>query len=212
MKCMICQCDVISFKHPKTGMLFHECSHCKAIFKDISHFPTKEDEVKRYEEHHNILSNKGYVNFLQGFIDSAIAPYIHEGQILDFGSGPTAVLAHLLNKMGYRVDCYDPFFNPKFDDKNVYDMVVATEVIEHLHDPLKQFRWIDQHIKKQGYFSCMTLLYPLDREKFFEWFYLRDQTHVVFYHSKTYEYLAKLFNWHLIKDDGYRIVVFQKKL
>ena len=36
--------------------------------------------------------------------------------------------------------------------KNVYDMVVATEVIEHLHDPLKQFRWIDQHIKKQGYF------------------------------------------------------------
>lgn len=210
IKCLICDGPVTSFKHPKTQMLFHQCDICDVIFKDQVHFPSKEEEMKRYQEHHNDLSNKGYVNFLQGFIDAAITPYLKQGDLLDFGSGPTPVLAQLLREEGYHTWCYDPFFEPNFPDEKTFDMVVATEVVEHMHHPMQQFELIHSKIKPQGYFSVMTLLYPKDRHAFFNWFYLRDQTHIVFFSSKTYTYIAKKMNWKIIRDDGYRIVTFQK--
>lgn len=105
---------------------------------------------------------------------------------------------------------YDPFFEPNLPDLNSFDLITATEVFEHVQDPMKQLRWINHHLKSEGYFSMMTLLYPIERQLFYNWFYIRDITHIIFYHSKTYEYIAKSLGWKLIKDDGYRIVVFQK--
>lgn len=210
-KCLICGEKTISFMHPKTHMKFHKCSFCEAIFKDMSEHPNKDDEEKRYLEHNNELSNLGYVQFLQKFIDQGITPYLSHGHLLDFGSGPKPVLKWLLEKQGYHVDCYDPFFSKEMPkDHMVYDMITATEVIEHVHHPKEVLTWMNQHTKPGGYISLMTLFYPKDQNAFFNWFYMRDYTHVVFYTIKTFEVIAHIMQWHLIKNDGYRIAVFQK--
>ena len=210
MRCIVCDHETQSFYHPQTNVLFHECLHCKAIFKDKMHWPTPDDEMNRYKEHNNSINESGYVKFLNGFIEYGVTPYLKEGSILDFGSGPEAVLASLLKDRGFDVLYYDPFFEPHLPEEIVFDMITATEVFEHIQDPVKQLKWIDHHLRKEGYFSMMTLLYPEDRNLFYNWFYLRDITHIIFYHSKTYEYMAQLLNWKVIKDDGYRIAVFQK--
>ncbi len=211
MKCLICQHETVTFTHPQTHIVFHECSHCKVIFKDMIHWPSHDDELKRYKQHHNSMNNQGYLDFLNGFISHGVKPFIKDGHVLDFGSGPEAILKLLLDELGYEVTCYDPFFEPKLPENQVFDMITATEVIEHIQDPMKQLDWIDKHLKKGGYFSMMTLLYPEDRELFYKWFYIRDITHIIFFHSKTYAYLAQSFGWKLIKDDKNRIAVFQKR-
>lgn len=211
-KCLICGRKTQSFTHPKTHMVFHKCSFCEAIFKDSGTHPNKEDEEKRYLEHNNELTNQGYVNFLQKFIDLAIKPYLSQGHLLDFGSGPKPVLKWLLEKQGYHVDCYDPFFSKDMPlDDDLYDMITATEVMEHVHYPKEVLTWIDQHTKPGGFISFMTLFYPKDQETFFKWFYIRDYTHVVFYTTKTFEVIAEMMQWHLLKHDDYRVVVFQKR-
>lgn len=210
MKCIICNHEATSFSHPKTNVLFHECHHCKAIFKDPKHFPNSDEEIKRYLEHHNSIDNEGYVKFLTSFIDKSVEPYLQSGYILDFGSGPNAVLALLLQGLGFNVRTYDPFFDSEIDINLRYDMITSTEVFEHVQDPVKEFKFIDQYLKSGGYFSMMTLLYPEDRESFFNWFYIRDITHIIFYHSETYRYLCQTMKWKLVLDDHKRMVIFQK--
>lgn len=211
MKCIICTHETKSFTHPKTNVLFHECPHCKVIFKDPMHHPTEVEEHKRYLEHENSINNEGYVNFLTSFIDKAIKPYIKSGYILDFGSGPEAVLAELLKKSGYQTETYDPFFDPEFNHEEKYDMITLTEVFEHVKNPLNELKFIDEHLKQGGYFSMMTLLYPEDKASFCTWFYIRDLTHIIFYHSETYRYISSLMNWSVILDDQKRMVIFKKK-
>ncbi len=208
--CILCQSQTVEFKHPKTGMSFHQCPTCQIIFKDQTAWPSSEDEKSRYLEHHNDITQKGYVNFLQNFIDQSIVPYIQKGDLLDFGSGPGGVMSTLLHAMGYKVDSYDPFFQPNLPDKT-YDLILATEVMEHIHDPLQALQWINSHLKKNGYFSLMTLFYPSDRNQFFDWFYIRDITHVVFYSPATLKFIAKYMRWQLISHNSHRFATFQKK-
>lgn len=91
MKCVICNHETQTFYHPSTSICFHECINCKVIFKDPKHWPSEEDELNRYKEHNNSINDEGYVNFLNRFIDQGVNPYIHQGNALDFGSGPEAV-------------------------------------------------------------------------------------------------------------------------
>lgn len=211
-KCLICNAHTMSFEHPTTHVIFHECSFCGVIFKDKKYLPTPDDEIKRYQEHHNEPSNEGYVHFLQKFIDQTVTPYLTQGDILDFGSGPNPVLKLILEKSNYKVDCYDPFFSSiRPGDQQLYDMITSTEVMEHVHHPMEVLHWIDQHVKPQGYISLMTLFYPKEKELFYKWFYIRDYTHVIFYTTKTFEVIAQMMNWDIIKTDDYRIVVFKKR-
>ena len=212
MKCLLCgNKHTKEITHQKSQIRYHQCDRCHVMFKDPIHFPTPEEEKSRYEEHHNDISQEGYVKFLSDFIDQGVLPFLKEGIILDFGSGPQAVLQILLKRLGYEVHTYDPFYQPNLIDDQHYDMMTSTEVVEHLHNPLSVFKWIDQHVKPQGFISIMTLFYPRDLETFFSWYYQRDISHVIFYQSKTWEWLALKMDWNLIMCDERRIVVFQKK-
>jgi SAM-dependent methyltransferase len=213
MKCLICNENVTSFKHHKFDMLFHECKHCELIFKDVSNYPSKEIELKQYNFHQNDFQNKGYINFLTNFVDSAVTPFIKQGDVLDFGSGPNPVLSKILtDDYHFNCDIYDKLYH---DDqsylKKKYDLITMTEVIEHLNDPKEVFEMFNKILKPNGILAIMTLFHENNKEKFMDWFYIRDLTHISFYTPKTIEYLAKISGFELIYTNDYRVIVLKKR-
>ena len=210
--CKICGHPAITYKHPRFDMTFHECEHCEFIYKDDSHRLSYDEEFSAYNRHQNSEQNMGYVNFLTNFIDAAIMPYIQKGDVLDFGSGPNPVLAKIMKEQYlFNVDIYDIFYAPKkIYENKTYDLITSTEVIEHLSQPVEVIKVMVDHLKPGGYLSMMTLFHPKDRKAFFEWFYIRDITHLCFYTPKTLEYIAKRLNVEVVYTNEYRYIVLKK--
>ncbi|MBU1093466.1 MAG: class I SAM-dependent methyltransferase [Firmicutes bacterium] len=212
-KCKICGHETISYHHPKTKILFHECLNCEFIFKDKLHHASQAQELKKYDEHQNNLQDVGYVNFLTDFIQSAVYPYIKEGKVLDFGSGPTPVLAAILkDQYHFDVDIYDLYYaSTKIYENQIYDLITTTEVIEHLSNPIQAFQLFYDHLKPSGILSVMTLFHPKNQEQFFDWHYVRDLTHISFFTLKTMKVIAQNLNFELLDTNDYRYVVLKKK-
>lgn len=211
--CKICGHDTISYRHPKFDILFHECPNCEFIFKDEKNHSSREEEIRKYDEHQNSIQNIGYVNFLTDFIESAVSPFINKGKVLDFGSGPSPVLAAILKDVyHFDVDIYDLYYaTEKVYENQVYDLITSTEVIEHLVDPLNAFQLFYDHLKPFGILSIMTLFHPKNRQLFFDWHYMRDKTHVSFFTPKTCRYMADLYHLDFIDTNNYRYAVFKKR-
>jgi SAM-dependent methyltransferase len=210
--CKICQSNTISYTHPKFNFIFHECLTCQFIFKDEINYISKENELKIYDQHHNTLDNKGYVNYLTNFVESAVIPFVEKGKALDYGSGPNPVLAHLLKEnFGFDVSIYD-FYYAKNDHylNQTYDVITVTEVIEHIHNPLATFLHLKTLLKNGGYMCIMTLFHPNDQTKLFNWFYMRDLSHVSFFSPKTMISIAQLTGLKLVECNDHRITVFMK--
>lgn len=209
--CPICASHITTkWIHPRRKTLYHLCQSCEAIFMDPKDYPSKEIELKKYMEHENDLSNEGYVNFLENFIDSAVQPYLKSGHILDYGSGPNPVLSILLERRGFHVAIYDPFFHKTMDESMTFDMITATEVIEHFHDPMLNFKRMIEMLKPHGFLSVMTLFHHDDMDHFKDWFYQRDPTHVIFYRPKTLSIIADQLGLTLVEHNDYRYAVFKK--
>jgi SAM-dependent methyltransferase len=211
--CILCSHETKSFIHPKFGIKFHQCPSCELIFKDASHYVNEADELKVYLRHQNSLDNLGYVNYLTNFIEQGVTPFIQKGRALEFGSGPNPVLAHILTtEYHFEVDIYDYFFSPKkvYEGKT-YDLITSTEVIEHIQNPDGVFRLFHHLLNPGGILSLMTLFYPKNQDEFFNWFYIRDPSHVTFYTPKTMEYIADTYGFILLYHNDYRVTVFKKK-
>ncbi|MFH1694025.1 MAG: class I SAM-dependent methyltransferase [Bacillota bacterium] len=211
--CKICGKQTISYRHPRFDMVFHECQYCGFIFKDEANYVSLREEIKKYDEHHNEDDNMGYVNFLTDFIEAAVLPYIQTGKALDFGSGPNPVLSKIMrNSYGFDVDIYDLYYAKEKVYKNqVYDLITSTEVVEHLKSPMDAFILFYKHLKPGGILSIMTLFHPRNKEMLFDWFYIRDKTHVSFYTVQTMRIIAEKFNFEFIETNDYRYTVFRKK-
>jgi hypothetical protein len=211
--CKLCNSKkVITYKHPKFDMLFQECLNCQAIYKDDSQCLSEEDEKKIYDLHENSIENQGYVNFLTNFIDSAVIPFIKKGDALDFGSGPEPVLKQILTtKYEFDCDIYDYYYAKQtkvFDKK--YDLITSTEVFEHLSDPIGVLNQFHKMLNDQGIVSIMTLFHPKEQTTFFEWFYIRDPSHIIFFTPKTFEVLANLTGFKVIDTNDYRYITLKK--
>jgi 2-polyprenyl-3-methyl-5-hydroxy-6-metoxy-1,4-benzoquinol methylase len=74
-----------------------------------------------------------------------------------------------------------------------YDFICATEVVEHLRDPNKDFAALFKMLNPGGWLGIMTKL-VIDKHAFSQWRYIRDMTHICFYSHSTFEYLAHRFN------------------
>lgn len=211
MDCKLCGHQTRSFKHPKFEMLFHVCPNCELIIKDHGIYPDIKTEEKMYDQHQNSLEDHGYVNFLSNFLDAAVIPFIHSGKALDYGSGPTPVLSHIMkNTYGFDVDLYDPIYYPILPSKT-YDLITSTEVCEHFHHPLESFKHMVSLLKPEGILSIMTLFHPKDDELFNNWFYIRDTTHVSFYTPKTFDILKDIIGCDIIDTNHYRYITLKKR-
>lgn len=184
------------------------CEVCKLIFVPEPYRLAAEEEKRRYMLHRNNIENEGYVTFLRQAIDPALR-YIDSGMKgLDFGCGPSPVLAMLLDQINVRCQYYDPFFFPTIDGSG-FDFVFSTECVEHFNHPRKTFERMDALIKKGGYLVLMTSLWN-NLRKFPAWYYKNDPTHVAFYHPDTLGFLAKHFHYEFLYNDGKRVAIFKK--
>lgn len=209
--CKICGQSTKSYPHPKFKMVFHECEHCELIFKDASLYVSAELEKEQYDYHENDEENQGYVNYLTNFLEASLYPFFKQGKVLDFGSGPNPVLQKILNKDGFQTEIYDMYYADEPSVlNNRYDAITSTEVIEHLKDPVSYFMQFNQMLHMGGYLALMTLFHQKDQIHFFNWFYIRDITHVCFYTPKTISILAKLSGFEVMYTNGHRYITLKK--
>lgn len=212
MKCPICKSGTEAFEDPQLQKQFFYCPICDCISLDTAYILSAEKEQSLYNNHKNSLENEGYVSMFEKFLDFFWEDLTCKERSLDFGSGPTPVLSYLVEKRGVKVDCYDKFYQPIrcFEDQT-YDFITSTEVFEHLDNPIETLTLLANHLKPKGFVALMTLFHANDEAHFLQWWYRRDPTHITFYTPKTVEMLAKKCGLDLIKTDGKRIALLQKR-
>lgn len=211
MKCVICQTDTKQSVHPKTKIIYDFCPQCGLISKQTSFFPNREEERKKYLEHHNDWSQHSYVDYLRDFMEKSVLPFVQDGNLLDFGCGHTPVLAQMAEReFGFSTQIYDKHFFPEPSVLDqTYDVITATEVIEHLSDPQSFFSFAHEHLRENGILSIMTLFSP-EETVFFDWWYIRDKTHIRFYQEKTFEFVCRLHGFNILFTDHKRMIVLKK--
>lgn len=134
------------------------------------------------------------------FLDTTILPFVKErGLALDFGCGPGPVLKLLLEEEGFPVHIYDPYFYPEREGKQYY-LITSTETLEHIGNAREVWEDLKGSLQPGGYLAIMTHFHP-GAERFPDWWYIKDPTHIVFYSAKTVFYLQQTFSWRIIYMD-----------
>lgn len=172
------------------------CTQCGTAFHDPTLRLSGESEKKRYDLHENDITQSGYQNFLKPLLDELRGPWPVHSRALDFGCGPTQSLKNLVVDSNLEWSVYDKFYA---EDESVFahrfDVVAASEVFEHLHDPRFEFQRIAKSLKPGGQLWIMTSLFHPETTAFAQWPYRRDPTHIVFYSPESFRYLAREFGF-----------------
>ncbi len=157
--------------------------------------PSPRDERARYETHNNDINDPGYRQFVRPLVNLVTACHGPKRAGLDFGAGTGPVAATILGEKGYEIELYDPFFfnNRAVLDKK-YDYIICSEVIEHFHQPAKEFGLMRSLLNPGGSLICMTWLYS-DDINFLSWRYKDDETHVIFYHLESIRWIKESFRF-----------------
>ena len=210
MLCSLCsnECQIIDTPKRK----FYNCPKCDFIFVDDIHIVSQEIEKARYLNHNNNFENLGYVNMFEDFLKKTFNnDFTNIKTALDYGCGTEPVLAKILNTKGVKTEYYDPYFFPKkiFINKK-YDLIISTEVIEHIREPLKIFDLFSNHINSNGKLALMTYFHPRDKKQFLNWWYIQDITHISFYSEITIKFIAEKFGFKFLWSDGKNKILFSK--
>lgn len=166
------------------------CRECSLIFVPSEFHVSPESEKARYEEHNNDPEDAGYRAFLERIAIPVRERFEKGARGLDFGSGPTPLLAKILTDSGFEMKVYDPIYapDPEMLEKR-YDFVVTTEVVEHLKTPLAEFKKLFSLIGHDGMLAVMTR--PFDETVDFRgWHYKNDRTHICFFSEATFDWLS----------------------
>ncbi len=207
-RCSLCSETLNHFSESrkKTYLI---CENCGGIQMDSKNFISREKEKARYELHNNDTSDLKYQAFVTPIVDYISDNFKPNDKGLDFGAGTGPVITELLMKHNYSINLYDPLF---WDNKEVlnhkYDYIFACEVIEHFHNPKREFDLLYSLLKPQGQLIIMTYLYN-DSIDFSNWFYKNDETHVFFYTKKTLNYLKSFYKYQELLVDQ-RLIVLKK--
>lgn len=211
MHCPLCHhSGLIDFL--KTPMReYIQCSNCHLIFVPKKFHLSEIEEKKRYDCHQNDPKDENYRKFLSRLSTPLNKLLNPKSTGLDFGSGPNPTLSIMLEQYGHTMNIYDYYYEPapQVLDKQ-YDFITSTEVIEHISNPEKILHHLWSRIKPNGYLGLMTKL-ALNLEKFEKWHYIRDETHICFYSTDTFKWLAKTLKaqMQILGDD---VIIFKKAI
>ena len=195
MICIVCKNqEAVDFKNIKQKR-YWKCSYCEAIFLDKEFYLSSNDEYKHYLTHNNDVNDPRYKQFLSNLMLPLIERIKLNSIGLDYGCGPGPALSLMLREKGYQMFNYDPFFHSKKRSLlKKYDFICCTETVEHFHNPFDEFTRFNGLLNNGGIIGIMTNFHS--EEKIFEnWYYIKDPTHVVFYNKKTFQIIAKIFDW-----------------
>lgn len=196
--CPLCNSNS-NFYHQDNRRRYFNCTYCDLVFVEPTMLPSAREEKAEYDLHQNAFDDQGYIQFLNRMV-IPIEQYIDKpSEGLDFGCGPNAVLASLLENRGYTMTTYDPYYA---NHKNVlsaereYNFIVCTEAIEHFHQPKREWELWQTLLKPKGWIAIMTKR-VINKDRFASWHYKNDQTHVSFFSDNTFKYLAEKYHFSL---------------
>lgn len=197
-ECPLCAARDAARYHSGGERVFHRCDRCALIFLRADLRPRPLEEALRYLHHRNDPDD-GYVRFLRRLADPLLAVLddARSARGLDFGCGPTTVLADILTASGCRMVSYDPLFHPNDELlAESYDFVTSSEVMEHVHDPCAALDLFARLLRDGGTLALMTRFRNAETP-FESWWYHRDLTHVSFYSADTMRWIAETRGWKL---------------
>ncbi len=181
---------------------FFKCGNCRGIFRSKDSLLSPTEEKRRYENHNNDVNDSGYRAFVSPIVDAVMKSFTTDSLGLDFGSGTGPATSKMLQENGYVIKQYDPFFQNDVNVLNLkYDYIVSCEVIEHFHNPAKEFKLLKSLLRPNGHLFCMTLIYD-ESIDFSDWYYKNDPTHVFFYQEKTLEWVKENFGFSGLSIEG----------
>ena len=192
-------------------MHYYHCKSCEYIFKSPEYFCDLQAQKERYDLHKNNEDDAGYIAYFQRFINFVLSHVSNVHTAFDFGCGCTSLLAQLLKKEGIICDYYDPLYHPHMPDKTKkYDLVVSTEVFEHLHQPKEVFEQLLKRLNSGGYLAVQTEFHSNEQRSFQAWWYPHDATHVVFFRAETFRVLCKMYGCSYVADNAKNMVIIRK--
>jgi len=189
--CLLCSSNLTENLYKDSYRQYLKCRHCDFVFVPKIYHLTEEDERARYDSHNNDPGDERYRNFLFQLLNPLQERIPKNANGLDFGSGPGPTLSLMLEGRGYSVDLYDKFYardETVFDRQ--YDFITASEVVEHLRQPLVELSRLMGLLKCDGILAIMTqILTP--QIDFEQWYYKNDPSHIGFFSEKALNFLAK---------------------
>ena len=189
--CPLCAQPGAALMHRDARRHFLQCAQCALVFVPAAQRPDAATEKARYDLHQNDPSDSGYRRFLSRLADVVLKHVPLAAQGLDFGSGPSPVLANILTAEGRLTATYDPFYVPDADVwSGQYDFITACEVFEHLHHPAAELDRLFAALRPGGLLAVMTAFAPAMPD-FARWHYQSDFTHVCFFSAPVFEYIAQ---------------------
>jgi hypothetical protein len=139
-----------------------------------------------------------------------------KGNFLDYGSG-VGLFVRLMRDSGFPFLGYDEYANPilarpfcsneNINPDNMYQLITAFEVLEHLKYPTKT---ISSLLRKTKFLLASTNLVPSNAPKCInDWWYFLPETgqHINFYTLKSLMYIAELSGFYLYSN-GFNIHLF----
>lgn len=206
--CPLCNSEATSFYEDKKRH-YLQCRNCAGIFlrQDLRLDP--EAEKTRYLYHKNDINDTGYQDYLKPAVEAVEKEFYPESKGLDYGAGPGPVMAYLLEKKGFNLALFDPYFHPSIEVLTTkYDFIICTEVIEHFYHPLQEFQKLYDLLLPGGKLFCMTKIYHKEID-FSKWYYKNDLTHVFIYTAKSLVYVAEIMGFKQVTISG-RLITFTK--
>jgi len=170
---------------------YYRCPVCSLVFVPPHQFLTQQQEKAEYDLHENSCDDPGYRRFLSRLFDPLSQSLSTNSYGLDFGSGPAPTLSLMFEEAGHTMEIYDPFYAPATEPlQQQYDFITVTEVVEHLHYPLRELDLLWSCLKPDGMLGIMTKR-VIDQQAFSSWHYKNDPTHVCFFSIETFQWFAE---------------------
>lgn len=206
--CRLCSGKTASF-FKEVNREFVVCKTCEGIQLLPEYFISAKAEEDRYLTHNNDVEDVRYQNFVSPITSGVYKDFTTKNIGLDYGCGTGPVAATELEKKGYTVKLYDPFFYPDPAVlKKTYDFIICCEVMEHFYQPKQEFSKLSELLIPGGKIYCKTSLYSEEID-FKTWYYKNDPTHVFFYTEKSLKWIMENFKFSKVEVFP-KLIVFNK--
>lgn len=194
--CRLCASDNVCAYARAGGRDYLLCANCDLVFLAKDQLPELAVERAEYGLHENDPADEGYRRHLSKLTDPLQERLQKGARGLDFGCGPGPAISVILGEAGYCVKNYDPAF---FPDETLlsrqYDFVTATEVVEHFHNPAREFDLFSHLLADTGATLALMTQMRQPETDFANWHYIREISHVAFYSQRSFQWIAQKFDW-----------------
>lgn len=176
---------------------YMQCDCCDLVSVADEFLLSSKEEKSIYDLHDNNSDDMGYRQFLSRAFEPLKEKLSNDATGLDFGCGPGPTISKMGEELNIKIEDYDLYYfnRPELLQKK-YDFVIMTEVIEHIAETASLLQQLDALLKQNAILAIMTKR-VIDQQRFKNWHYKNDLTHIRFYSIKTFEWIAKRFNWQL---------------